>query len=363
MLKLKRQLLFFNSVNFIGFKYLVWNKLTNKITQRLLNQFESSIFLKSRNMKFRVAHYNQLRKNISKHKKIFKYLKWYKINWVYNSLFLNHFNFYFSDTRKEQYFSSLFLNNDLSNLSYSVKHQNNKNFWLKRYRKKLFFKNYSYKTFSYFFNKRLKKFLRLRSLKYKKNIIKIFFSLEEKRKKVYMPRKNKLLLKQQSKFNLKQLQYFFNFSKFNNYKNFFNKLSSFNKFFLTSNLFLLESRLEFILTRINFFPTIYFARQFIKHGKVLINSNLLTKNMNKSVIIRNSSYNVSLSDFILLNSSIYFFQFFLIKKLLLNNLFFYNYPFYMEVDYQLLISSFVRKPTFNEYLFPYFVKLNSLDYL
>lgn len=184
MLKLKRKLLLFNSINFIGFKYLIWNKLTNKITKKLLYQYESSIFLKNKSMKYKEIHYNQFKLNFKKHQNIFKFLKWYKINWFYNSYFLNNFNFYFSETVKEQYFSSLLLNNDLNNFTFSIKH-NNSSQWLNQYKKRLFFYNYSYKTFEQFFNKRLKSFLYLRSLKYRKRAIKIFF-LMNKKKKIYI---------------------------------------------------------------------------------------------------------------------------------------------------------------------------------
>jgi len=106
------------------------------------------------------------------------------------------------------------------------------------------------------------------------------------------------------------------------------------------------------LVRINFFPTVYFSRQFIKHNKILVNNKICSF----------SSYQLKLKDIVSLHQTIFFFQYFFLKKLLLNNLIFYNFPIYIEVDYSLLIAQFIRKPGFNEILIPYMLRFNTLNY-
>ena len=336
------------NADLLNSKYIFWGKLINKITQKFLYRYESFLQFKLWQTKYRFLDFWQSKKNINNKNTFFKF--WNRDKWYYNSSFFNHFDFYFKNFNKEKYFSFLFLNRDLDVFYYSPKNKSSLNF-LSNIKKGLNFSNYSYRYFFLSFNQRLNYYLKSKYSSKQSLNNKIFFILDKNIQKSFNSDTNEVLRKT-FKFELKKKQLFYGFNKFKNYKNFFNKFISYKKFHFYNSLLLLEGRLEFFLVRINFFPTIYFSRQYIQHSKILVN--------NKICI--NSFYQIKIGDIVSLSNKIFLFNFFLLKRLLEINFIFFNFPFYIEVDYQLLIATIIRKPFFNELFIPYNLRFNSLDY-
>lgn len=133
----------------------------------------------------------------------------------------------------------------------------------------------------------------------------------------------------------KQLQYILNYSKKNAvYKN--------------NPLLLLEHRLDIIIYRLNWVNSIFQAKQFIKHGNILVNG----------VKITHSKYLIQPGDVIQVKlTSIPQ----VIKRLnsVLNNINKYgilDYPAYFEVNYKIMSAIMLYTPSLEEIPFP--IKLN-----
>jgi small subunit ribosomal protein S4 len=104
--------------------------------------------------------------------------------------------------------------------------------------------------------------------------------------------------------------------------------------YVSKIIFLLESRLDILLYRLNFFKNPREARTFIKSKSILINNNLITK----------LNYQMYINDVMSINSK---YKKFLYKQILnkLNKKYvLFNYPKYLEVNYKLLKSIFILYP-------------------
>jgi ribosomal protein S4 len=99
-------------------------------------------------------------------------------------------------------------------------------------------------------------------------------------------------------------------------------------------IFLLESRLDILLYRLNFFKNPREARNFIKSKKILLNNNIINK----------LNYQLYINDVIDLNSKYkkYFFK--RIKYRLKKKQILFNYPKYLEINYKIMKSIFILYP-------------------
>lgn len=112
--------------------------------------------------------------------------------------------------------------------------------------------------------------------------------------------------------------------------------------------YFLESRLDVILYRANFFPSIYAARQYINHKKVYVNGALVSK----------PGVKIFLNDIItVLNYKEIYLD---LKRRLENNEILVNFPAYLEVDYKLGAIILTKMPQNNEVPFPFFMNLNNI---
>lgn len=127
----------------------------------------------------------------------------------------------------------------------------------------------------------------------------------------------------------------------------------------SSNLFvLLERRLDVIIFRSGFAPSIYSSRQLISHGHVLVN--------NKKVTI--SSYIVQNNDLIQINKA----SIHIVKRLMLekinnsNKLKFFikkNFliPVYLEVNFNIFSTTLINTPTRKKIPYPIKFSKNLID--
>jgi small subunit ribosomal protein S4 len=131
---------------------------------------------------------------------------------------------------------------------------------------------------------------------------------------------------------------------------------NFNNLFLTPNLatrsfaYFLESRLDVVLYRANFFSSIFSARQYINHKKVYVNG----------LVVNKPGYQVKIDDLISVQDVSLFYS--EIKKRLLNNQILTNYPKYLYVEYNLGIIKFLRLPLNEEIPFPFFMNVKTLTH-
>lgn len=173
---------------------------------------------------------------------------------------------------------------------------------------------------------RVKKRLNLRRQKV------FFYSIH-----VAAPRKK---TKKWSLFGLKNIYYkkislFFGFKKRKSFFKLYEQISGIwgrNEF----QLFLsLEGRLENILLRLNFFPSIYFIKRFISSGNVFVNNK----------VINYPSYFLSYNEIISIEKSYLKLIYSLLKSRLLAKKVLLNSPSFVEVDYKLMVAMLVRNPT------------------
>jgi small subunit ribosomal protein S4 len=128
------------------------------------------------------------------------------------------------------------------------------------------------------------------------------------------------------------------------------KVSKKNALFKTF-LFLIESRIDFIIRRLNVVFTGAEGRQLINHGHVLINGT-------RAVF---SNQQLSFFDFISFdNKNLFFNQ---IKKFFLLRKIFINVPIFLEVNYRILTATIVFFPKLSEVPYPSKFKPQMLAYM
>jgi len=115
--------------------------------------------------------------------------------------------------------------------------------------------------------------------------------------------------------------------------------------------YFLESRLDVILYRSNFFLSIFAARQAINHKKVYINGKLVTQ----------PCFKVFINDIITVSEFCHVYN--NIKQKLQRNKILMNYPSYLEVNYKIGLISLVRMPTNEEIPFPFFINLDNITHV
>jgi small subunit ribosomal protein S4 len=114
--------------------------------------------------------------------------------------------------------------------------------------------------------------------------------------------------------------------------------------------YFLEGRLDVILYRSNFFTSIFAARQYISHNKVLING----------LVVNKPSYIVSLHDVITLRNieTLYI----SLKERLKSRSILVNHPSYLEVNYKIGAISLVMLPDVKSVPFPFFMNLENFSH-
>lgn len=112
--------------------------------------------------------------------------------------------------------------------------------------------------------------------------------------------------------------------------------------------YFLESRLDVVLFRANFFHSIFFARQYINHKKVYVNGFLVTK----------PGFRLKIDDVISIKDPALFYN--IIKNNLSKNKILGNYPNYLYVNYKLGIIKFIRLPLNTDVPFPFFMNISTM---
>ena len=109
-----------------------------------------------------------------------------------------------------------------------------------------------------------------------------------------------------------------------------------------SFIYLLESRLDVILYRANFFSSIMAARQYINHKKVFVNGILANK----------PSQRLFLNDIINISDPLLVYN--QLQQRLINKKLLINYPVYLEVNYRLGSIILTKMPLNDEVPYPFF---------
>jgi ribosomal protein S4 len=155
-------------------------------------------------------------------------------------------------------------------------------------------------------------------------------------------------LKAKFYFSMLKLRRFYGNLKKRNFKRVFKERGLSDKFLMRSFGYFLESRLDVILYRSNFFSSIFTARQFITHKKIFVNGVLETK----------PGLKVILKDLI---SIPYYKKFyFLVRRRLKRKKLFVNYPMYLYVNYKLGIIMMWKLPVLKQIPYPFFLDLDKV---
>jgi ribosomal protein S4 len=184
-----------------------------------------------------------------------------------------------------------------------------------------------------------------------------FFLLRRKQKFAYKIvthekefKRKKRRLKTKYYLNLLKIRRFYgNLSK-KEFKKVFKESNLISSFLGKSFICLLETRLDVILYRCNFFNSIFAARKYILHKGLYVNGLLFKK----------PNYKLKLNNFIFLQTPDLFYN--KIKKKLKNKKIFGTYPKYLEVNYKLGAITLIKIPKVTEVPFPFFVNFKHIGY-
>ena len=133
-----------------------------------------------------------------------------------------------------------------------------------------------------------------------------------------------------------------------NFKRIFRQKGLNDNFLGRSFAYFLESRLDVILYRANFFTSIYSARQFINHKKVLVNG----------VVENKPGIKLYVNDIISISNYKNFYV--NIKNRLIQKKLLGNYPSYLEVNYKLGLIMLTKIPDVKEVPYPFFMNIEKL---
>lgn len=140
----------------------------------------------------------------------------------------------------------------------------------------------------------------------------------------------------------KKISVFYGFRKSSDFlKAYFSALKSWGR--NESSLFLaLEGRLENVLFRLNYFPSVYFIKRFILSGNVFVN--------NRQIVF--PSYYLRPGEIISINKQFHRFVYASLKSRLRSRKVLLNFPTFLETDYLIFVSMIVRKPTLSDLTLP-----------
>lgn len=114
--------------------------------------------------------------------------------------------------------------------------------------------------------------------------------------------------------------------------------------------YLLESRLDVILYRSNFFSSIFAARQYINHKKVFVNGSLVTK----------PGTQIMINDIVTITRTTFYYK--ELKNRLSARKILVNFPRYLEVNYKLGSIILTKKPKHNEVPYPCFLNIKNISH-
>ena len=98
---------------------------------------------------------------------------------------------------------------------------------------------------------------------------------------------------------------------------------------------MLEGRLENILLRLNYFPSVYFIKRFISSGNVFVNNKLVSY----------PSYFVTYNEIVSIEKRYFKLVYYFLKSKLKSKKIFLNVPGFIEADYKLLVAMLISSPT------------------
>lgn len=194
-------------------------------------------------------------------------------------------------------------------------------------------------------NYKYRKLLRRRRLFWKKRRVKFTYRVFTGEKEF---KRKKRTLKKSNYLNLLKLRTFYGNLGKRKFKKLFKKRGVDSNFLGRSFAYFVESRLDVILYRANFFSSVIAAKQYINHGKVYVNG----------VLVKKPSFKVSVNDIITLKN---FESFYIdLKDRLKNKSLLVNYPKYLEVNYKLASIILIKLPALEEVPFPFFMDLKKV---
>jgi len=146
-------------------------------------------------------------------------------------------------------------------------------------------------------------------------------------------------------FGMLKLRRFYGNLRKRNFKRIFKERGLSDKFLVGAFPYFLESRLDVVLYRANFFNSIFTARQFINHKRIFVNGLLETK----------PGLKILLNDMISLPNYQKFYL--LLRKRLKKKKVLVNYPYYLNVNYKLGIIFMWKLPIIKNIPYPFFMDL------
>lgn len=114
--------------------------------------------------------------------------------------------------------------------------------------------------------------------------------------------------------------------------------------------YFLESRLDVVLYRSNFFSSIFAAKQFINHKKVFVNGMLVNK----------PGYRLKIDDVVHIKNSAIFYE--NLKYRLEKNMILTNHPSYLFVNYKLGLIKLISLPTNEKVPYPFFMNVKTMTH-
>jgi small subunit ribosomal protein S4 len=338
----------------IFYNYFKMKRTVNKILQRR-KKFYLNIYI---NKYRKISKSKILKQRLNKNKKYFlkkipkiKNLQKFTIRNITFSKDKNQKNNFKKIILKKIIFLKLFekISKDLKKKK-MTKRRNQKFKLIRRYEEDLFGQltlnnskkikiNYEfYKKAEYKLDKRKEKFLK-KFLKKKSNDF--FFRIDERKKKKRKKDKSIFALRLKNRQKLRKFSSQMNVRQLRTYI----KKASKTKYLYRSFYKQLESRLDFILYRMNIFLTASFGRQFINHGNCFINEKLM--------IFPN--YQVKYNEIVSIKNKFFFFN--LLLERLKNKKIFISLPKYLEVNYRTMSIILINK--INKKNIPYPCKLDN----
>jgi len=161
-------------------------------------------------------------------------------------------------------------------------------------------------------------------------------------------KRKKKTIKIHSYLNLLKLRRFYGNIGKKKFKRNFNNLIFTPQISMRSFAYFLESRLDVVLYRANFFKSIFAARQYINHKNVFVNG----------IVVNKPGYCLRIDDIISVNKPEYFYE--TIKTRLASKRILCNYPRYLYVNYKLGLVKLIKLPLIKEVPFPFFINLERM---
>jgi ribosomal protein S4 len=161
-------------------------------------------------------------------------------------------------------------------------------------------------------------------------------------------KRKKKTIKIHNYINLLKLRRFYGNIGKKKFKRNFNNLIFTPQIATRSFAYFLESRLDVVLYRANFFKSIFAARQYINHKKVFVNG----------ILVNKPGYSLKIDDIVSVNQPDYFYE--SIKNRLTSKKILCNYPSYLYVNYKLGLIKLIKLPLIKEVPFPFFINLERM---